>query len=577
LHEVVVLEAVVELIGAVDLAVQLTVMGGRQAVVIISLDQISKDIQQQWQIIRERVALAPAVAAIGTQVDPVLLEVFNNRFMGVAEEMGLALQTSASSANIRERLDFSCAVFDAAGGLVANAPHIPVHLGSMSESIRTVIRERGARIKPGDIYMLNAPHAGGTHLPDITVIAPVLLEGDTAPAFFTAARGHHADIGGITPGSMPPDSRTIEDEGVLIDNFLLVEAGRLREAETRALFASGRHPARNIDNNLADLKAQIAACRRGEEELRRLVSHYGRDGVAAYMRHVQDNAEEHVRRVIDMLEAGSFEAPMDNGAVIRVAVRPDKIARRVTIDFSGTSAQDAGNFNAPLSITRAAVLYVFRTLVADAIPLNEGCLTPIDIITPEGCLLNPRKGAAVVAGNVETSMVVVDALYGAMGRLGASQGTMNNFTFGNERYQYYETICGGSGAGPGFGGASVVQTHMTNSRLTDPEILESRYPILIERFGVRRGSGGEGEWRGGDGAVRVVRFREAMTAAMLSNRRSTAPFGVSGGGDGRPGVNAVRRANGDVEMLRATARVEMSPGDAFLIETPGGGGFGEKP
>jgi len=528
-------------------------------------------------LVLERVALAPAMAAIGTQVDPVLLEVFNNRFMGVAEEMGLALQTSASSVNIRERLDFSCAVFDAAGGLVANAPHIPVHLGSMSESIRTVIRERGARIKPGDIYMLNAPHAGGTHLPDITVIAPVLLEGDTAPAFFTAARGHHADIGGITPGSMPPDSRTIEDEGVLIDNFLLVEAGRLREAETRALFASGRHPARNIDNNLADLKAQIAACRRGEEELRRLVSHYGRDGVAAYMRHVQDNAEEHVRRVIDMLEAGSFEAPMDNGAVIRVAVRPDKIARRVTIDFSGTSAQDAGNFNAPLSITRAAVLYVFRTLVADAIPLNEGCLKPIDIITPEGCLLNPRKGAAVVAGNVETSMVVVDALYGAMGRLGASQGTMNNFTFGNERYQYYETICGGSGAGPGFGGASVVQTHMTNSRLTDPEILESRYPILIERFGVRRGSGGEGEWRGGDGAVRVVRFREAMTAAMLSNRRSTAPFGVSGGGDGRPGVNAVRRANGDVEMLRATARVEMSPGDAFLIETPGGGGFGEKP
>jgi 5-oxoprolinase (ATP-hydrolysing) len=569
--------------GLVHRAEDLTEPLAGPALVVRGDTQIA--VAEGWTAIRERDDLIRltrnrdfvAVPELADRPDPVTLELFNRRFMGVAEEMGLALQTSASSANIRERLDFSCAVFDAAGGLVANAPHIPVHLGSMSESIRTVIRERGARIKPGDIYMLNAPHAGGTHLPDITVIAPVLLEGDTAPAFFTAARGHHADIGGITPGSMPPDSRTIEDEGVLIDNFLLVEAGRLREAETRALFASGRHPARNIDNNLADLKAQIAACRRGEEELRRLVSHYGRDGVAAYMRHVQDNAEEHVRRVIDMLEAGSFEAPMDNGAVIRVAVRPDKIARRVTIDFSGTSAQDAGNFNAPLSITRAAVLYVFRTLVADAIPLNEGCLTPIDIITPEGCLLNPRKGAAVVAGNVETSMVVVDALYGAMGRLGASQGTMNNFTFGNERYQYYETICGGSGAGPGFGGASVVQTHMTNSRLTDPEILESRYPILIERFGVRRGSGGEGEWRGGDGAVRVVRFREAMTAAMLSNRRSTAPFGVSGGGDGRPGVNAVRRANGDVEMLRATARVEMSPGDAFLIETPGGGGFGEKP
>ncbi len=528
-------------------------------------------------LVLTRTAPPTTGAAIGTQVDPVLLEVFNNRFMGVAEEMGLALQTTAASVNIRERLDFSCAVFDADGGLVANAPHIPVHLGSMSESIRTVIRERGSTIKPGDIYMLNAPHAGGTHLPDITVIAPVILEGEAAPAFFTAARGHHADIGGITPGSMPPDSKRIEDEGVLIDNFLLVEVGHLRETETRALFASGPHPARNIDNNLADLKAQIAACRRGEEELRRLVSHYGRAGVAAYMRHVQDNAEEHVRRVIDTLEPGSFEAPMDNGAVIRVAVRPDKVARRVTIDFAGTSDQDKGNFNAPLSITRAAVLYVFRTLVDDAIPLNEGCLKPINIITPEGSLLNPRKGAAVVAGNVETSMVVVDALYGALGRLAASQGTMNNFTFGNHHYQYYETICGGSGAGPGFDGASVVQTHMTNSRLTDPEILESRYPILIEWFGVRRGSGGDGEWRGGDGAVRVVRFREAMTAAMLSNRRTTAPFGVAGGGDAKSGVNMVRRASGDVEMLPATARAEMSTGDAFIIETPGGGGFGEKP
>jgi 5-oxoprolinase (ATP-hydrolysing) len=527
-------------------------------------------------LVLTRIAPPPSGTAIGTQVDPVLLEVFNNRFMGVAEEMGLALQTSASSVNIRERLDFSCAVFDAEGGLVANAPHIPVHLGSMSESIRVVIRERGATMRPGDVYMLNAPHAGGTHLPDITVIAPVILEGEMAPAFFTAARGHHADIGGITPGSMPPDSKRIEDEGVLIDNFLLVEAGQLREAETRALFASGPHPARNIDNNLADLKAQIAACRRGQEELRRLVAHYGREGVAAYMGHVQVNAEEHVRRVIDTLEPGSFEAPMDNGAVIRVSVQPDKVARRVTIDFTGTSDQDAGNFNAPLSITRAAVLYVFRTLVDDAIPLNEGCLKPIDIITPEGCLLNPRRGAAVVAGNVETSMVVVDALYGAMGRLAASQGTMNNFTFGNERYQYYETICGGSGAGPGFDGASVVQTHMTNSRLTDPEILESRYPILIEHFGVRRGSGGDGKWRGGDGAVRVVRFREAMTAAMLSNRRATAPFGVAGGGDAKPGVNAVRRANGDVLKLAATGKAEMAPGDAFVIETPGGGGFGRR-
>ena len=536
-------------------------------------------ISNDGDLILTRIDAPEMTDAIGTQVDPVLLEIFNNRFMAAAEEMGLALQTSAASVNIRERLDFSCAVFDAAGDLVANAPHIPVHLGSMSESIRTIIRERGADgrgIRRGDIYMLNAPHAGGTHLPDITVIAPVMLEGEDVPAFYTAARGHHADIGGITPGSMPPDSKRIEDEGVLIDNFLLAEGGRLRETETRALFASGPHPARDIDRNLADLKAQIAACRRGAEELLRLVKHYGRDGVVAYMRHVQDNAGEHVRRVIDKLEPGSFEAPMDNGAVIRVAIRPDKAARRLTVDFTGTSAQDAGNFNAPLSIARAAVLYVFRTLVDDAIPLNEGCLKPIDIITPEGCLLNPMRGAAVVAGNVETSMVVVDALYGALGRLAASQGTMNNFTFGNERFQYYETICGGSGAGPGFAGTSVVQTHMTNSRLTDPEIMESRYPILIERFAVRAGSGGKGQWNGGDGAVRIVRFREAMTAAILSNRRATAPFGVDGGEAGKPGRNAVRRADGRVEELGSTARADMAAGDTFIIETPGGGGFGKR-
>lgn len=535
------------------------------------------EMMRAGSLVLRRTEPPPAGTAIGTRADPVLLEIFNNRFMAVAEEMGLALQTSAASVNIRERLDFSCAVFDAKGDLVANAPHIPVHLGSMSESIRTVIRQRsadGRGMKAGDIYMLNAPHAGGTHLPDITVIAPVILDGEDSPAFFTAARGHHADIGGITPGSMPPNSVSIADEGVLIDNFLLVEDGALREAETRALLGSAPHPARNVDQNLADLRAQIAACRRGAEELERLVRQYGRAGVAAYMRHVQDNAEEHVRRVIDTLAPGSFEAPMDNGAVIRVSVKPDRTRRRLTVDFTGTSPQDAGNFNAPLSITRAAILYVFRTLVDDAIPLNEGCLKPIDIISPEGSILNPRPGAAVAAGNVETSMVVVDALYGAMGRLGASQGTMNNFTFGNERLQYYETICGGSGAGEGFDGASAVQTHMTNSRLTDPEILESRYPILIERFGVRPGSGGDGRWRGGDGAVRIVRFREAMTAAILSNRRRTAPFGVAGGGDARPGRNIVRRADGRIEELPATAQAEMQPGDAFIIETPGGGGFG---
>jgi 5-oxoprolinase (ATP-hydrolysing) len=513
--------------------------------------------------------------AIGTRADPILLEVFNNRFMGVAEEMGLALQTTASSVNIKERLDFSCAVFDETGGLVANAPHIPVHLGSMSDSVREIIRQRGATMRAGDVYMLNAPHAGGTHLPDITVIAPVILDEERAPAFFTAARGHHADIGGTTPGSMPPDSRAVEDEGVLIETFLLVEDGRLREAETRALFASGPHPARDIDRNIADLKAQIAACVRGGEELKRLVAHSGRPGVAAYMRHVQDNAEEQIKRVIDKLAPGRCEVAMDNGAVVRVAIIPDHGARTVRVDFTGTSPQAENNFNAPLAITRAATLYVFRTLVEDNIPLNEGCLKPIEIIVPEGSLLNPRPGAAVVAGNVETSQVVVDALYGALGALAASQGTMNNFTFGDARRQYYETICGGAGAGPDFDGASAVQTHMTNSRLTDPEVLESRFPVLVESFAVRRGSGGAGKNRGGDGAVRRIRFREPMIAAILSNRRATAPFGLKGGDAGAPGANRIERENGAVETLPATAKSELGAGDVFVIETPGGGGYGK--
>ncbi|MGE3836266.1 MAG: hydantoinase B/oxoprolinase family protein [Hyphomonadaceae bacterium] len=514
-------------------------------------------------------------SAIGTQADPILLEVFNNRFMGVAEEMGLALQTTASSVNIKERLDFSCAVFDETGGLVANAPHIPVHLGSMSDSVREIIRQRGDTMRAGDIYMLNAPHAGGTHLPDITVIAPVILDGEARPAFFTAARGHHADIGGVTPGSMPPDSKRIEDEGVLIENFLLVQDGRLRETETRALFASGPHPARDIDRNIADLKAQIAAVVRGGEELKRLVEHYGRAGVSAYMQHVQDNAEEQIKRVIDRLQSGSFEVAMDCGAKVRVAVTPNQEQRTVRVDFTGTSPQQENNFNAPLAITRAATLYVFRTLVDDNIPLNEGCLKPIEIIVPEGSLLNPRRGAAVVAGNVETSQVIVDTLYGALGALAASQGTMNNFTFGDEKRQYYETICGGSGAGPSFDGASVVQTHMTNSRLTDPEVLETRFPVLVERFGVRRGSGGGGAHKGGDGAVRRIRFREPMMAAMLANRRATAPFGLNGGGNGAAGVNRVERADGSVTQLTATGKTEVLPGDVFVIETPGGGGYGK--
>ena len=513
--------------------------------------------------------------AVGTRADPILLEVFNNRFMGVAEEMGLALQTTASSVNIKERLDFSCAVFDESGGLVANAPHIPVHLGSMSDSVREIMRRRQGAIRRGDIFMLNAPHAGGTHLPDITVIAPVILDGDEAPAFFTAARGHHADIGGLTPGSMPPDSTSIADEGVLIENFLLVEGGHLREAEVRALFASGPHPARDIDRNVADLKAQIAACVRGVHELERLVAHYGRAGVTAYMRHVQDNAEEQIRRVIDRLKPGAFNVTMDNGATVQVAITPDLSKRTLRVDFTGASPQQPNNFNAPLAITRAATLYVFRTLVGDNIPLNEGCLKPIEIIVPEGSLLNPKPGAAVVAGNVETSQVVVDALYGALGALAASQGTMNNFTFGDAARQYYETICGGAGAGPGFDGASAVQTHMTNSRLTDPEVLESRFPVLVERFAVRRGSGGEGAHRGGDGAVRRIRFRAPMTAAILANRRSTAPFGLHGGGDGKPGANRVERANGAVTTLGATGKAELESGDVFVIETPGGGGYGK--
>lgn len=532
-------------------------------------------INDHGDIILERLGAIERFA-IGTHTDPILLEVFNNRFMGVAEEMGLALQTTASSVNIKERLDFSCAVFDETGGLVANAPHIPVHLGSMSDSVREIMRRRQGAIRRGDVFMLNAPHAGGTHLPDITVIAPVILDGEEEPTFFTAARGHHADVGGLTPGSMPPDSTRIEEEGVLIENFLLVEGGCLREAEARALLACALHPARDIDRNIADLKAQVAACMRGVRELEGLVAQYGDASVKAYMRHVQNNAEEHIRRVIDRLKPGSFSVAMDNGAVVRVAVTPDLTQRTLRIDFTGTSDQQPNNFNAPLAITRAATLYVLRTLVDDSIPLNEGCLKPIEIIVPEGSLLNPKPGAAVVAGNVETSQIVVDALYGALGVLAASQGTMNNFTFGDATRQYYETICGGAGAGPDFDGASAVQTHMTNSRLTDPEILETRFPVLVECFAVRRGSGGQGKSKGGDGAMRRIRFRAPMIAAMLANRRSTAAFGLCGGGDGKPGANWVERTDGSITTLGASGKLDVNAGDVFVIETPGGGGYGER-
>ncbi len=532
-------------------------------------------------LILERVTPLPARTAIGTDADPIMLEVFNSRFMACAEQMGEALRATAYSVNIKERLDFSCAVFDATGALIANAPHIPVHLGSMGESIRTVIASRGGGadsrgMQRGDVYMLNAPYNGGTHLPDITVIMPVFLDADAAPAFFVAARGHHADVGGITPGSMPPTSKTVEEEGVLIDDFLLIEAGRLRDAETRGLFASGRHPSRNVDQNMADLKAQVASCARGADELIRMVAEFGRPVVSAYMSHIQNNAEEAVRRAIAALKPGSFALEMDDGAVIRVRIDVDAEARGAVVDFTGTSAQRPNNFNAPLSITRAAALYVFRTLVDDAIPLNEGCLKPIRLIVPGGSMLNPHYPAAVVAGNVETSQAVVDCLYGALGVLAASQGTMNNFTFGDDARQYYETIAGGSGAGPGFDGASAVQTHMTNSRLTDPEVLETRFPVLLEEFSIRRGSGGDGANRGGDGAVRRVRFLEPLTAAILSNHRRTAPFGAAGGEPGAVGVNRVERIDGSIERLGATAEVGMGVGDVFVIETPGGGGFGPK-
>jgi 5-oxoprolinase (ATP-hydrolysing) len=533
----------------------------------------------EGDLILERCGERPARRLEALRPDPILLEIFNNRFMSIAEEMGLALQMTAASVNIRERLDFSCAIFDRDGGLVANAPHIPVHLGSMGESIRVVkarrTRERDGRgMRDGDIYMLNAPHAGGTHLPDITLIAPVFLEGDPEPSFFAAARGHHADIGGVTPGSMPPNSVRIEEEGVILDNLLLAENGTILEAEVRSVFASGPYPARNIDRNIADLKAQIAACRRGGEELKSLVAEYGLAGVRAYMGHVQKNAAEHIRRVIDTLEPGAFEARLDNGAVIAVRIDPDREARRVKIDFTGTSLQTGDNYNAPLAIARAAVLYVFRTLVREAIPLNEGCMTPIDLVVPPGCLLNPEPGAAVVAGNVETSQVTVDVLYGALGVLAASQGTMNNFTFGDHERQYYETICGGAGAGPDFDGADAVQTHMTNSRLTDPEILETRFPVLLETFEIRRGSGGRGRQRGGDGVVRAIRFRSPMTAAILATRRRTSPFGLAGGEAGLPAGSRWVRAAGGVEESLGTSPVSVDAGDVLIISTPGGGGYG---
>ena len=596
-------------------------------------------------LVLERTVPLPRESAAGTDCDPVMLEVFNNRFMSIAEQMGLTLENTALSVNIKERLDFSCALFDPDGMLVANAPHIPIHLGSMSESVRTVARENRGRMKPGDVFCVNAPYNGGTHLPDVTVITPVFEDrgssgegadpgaaagrdpgrdrgraappepeagpgdgagagedakagedaggaaGDAAPRdrratapavaprilFFVASRGHHADVGGSMPGSMPPDARTVEEEGILFDNFMLVAGGRFLEAELRAHLGAGRWPARDPDQNVADLKAQIAAGAKGIREVRRMIDEFGLDVVHAYMKHVQDNAEEQVRRVIDVMRDGEFDLPMDVGSRIRVRITFDKARRAATVDFTGTSGQLPNNFNAPSAVARSAVLYVFRCLVEDDVPLNEGCLEPIRIVIPEDSMLAPKYPAAVAAGNVETSQALVDALFGALGVAAESQGTMNNVLFGNERRQYYETVCGGAGAGPGYDGASAVHTHMTNTRLTDPEILEWRYPVVLESFGVDRGSGGAGRWRGGDGTRRRIRFLEAMDLTVLSQHRIVAPYGLAGGEDGRRGRNWVERTDGTVDEMTGQDHRRVGAGDVFVLETPSGGGYGGPP
>ncbi|MCW2237728.1 hydantoinase B/oxoprolinase family protein [Azospirillum canadense] len=533
------------------------------------------EVTRKNHLVLTRYEELPQRVAVGAKADPVMLEVFNNLFMSIAEQMGFTLEKTAYSVNIKERLDFSCALFDADGGLIANAPHMPVHLGSMGESVRAIMVQRQDGMSPGDVYMLNDPYHGGTHLPDITVVTPVFDEAGEEVLFYVASRGHHADVGGITPGSMPPDSTTIDQEGVLLDNVQLVDRGEFLEEAVVELFTAGQHPARNVQQNLGDLKAQIAANEQGAQELRRIVAQFGLDVVRAYMRLVQDNAEEQVRRAIDVLTDGEFTQELDNGAVIKVRISIDKGNRSAIVDFTGTSPQLTSNFNAPTAVCRAAVLYVFRTLVDDEIPMNEGCLKPIDIIIPPGTMLSPSYPAAVVAGNVETSQCITDALYGALGVLASAQGTMNNTTFGNERYQYYETVCGGSGAGPGFDGTDAVHTHMTNSRLTDPEVLEWRFPVLLDSFRIRRGSGGAGRWRGGDGVVRRLKFLEPMTAAILSNHRRIPPFGLKGGAPGQIGRTWVQRTDGSVEELGPQDKTAMGEGDVLVVETPGGGGFGE--
>jgi 5-oxoprolinase (ATP-hydrolysing) len=532
------------------------------------------EISRRNHVILQRVAAAPRRAAPGAAVDPVMLEIFNNLFMSIAEQMGVTLQNTAYSVNIKERLDFSCAVFDRSGNLVANAPHMPVHLGSMDRSVETIIRLNRGAIRAGDAFALNAPYNGGTHLPDITVCTPVFDEAGKTILFWVASRGHHADVGGIAPGSMSPRAANILEEGVYIDNFRLVECGRFRERELYALLQGGDWPARNPLQNVNDLKAQIAANEKGARELKRMVEQFSLATVEAYMGHVQDNAAESVRRVIERLKDSHFAYEMDQGAVIKVKIAVDREKREAIVDFTGTSPQQPTNFNAPEPVARAAVLYVFRVMVEDEIPMNAGCLRPIRIIIPEGSMLSPRFPAAVVAGNVETSQAVTDTLFGALGALGSAQGTMNNLTFGDARYQYYETICSGAPAGPGFDGAAAVHTHMTNSRLTDPEVLESRFPVVLEDFHIRRGSGGRGRWRAGDGTLRKLRFRQRMDLALLTGHRRVPPFGAAGGAPGELGRNYVARLDGRVEELDGCAQTVLEAGEAIVIVTPTGGGWG---
>ncbi|WP_240611099.1 hydantoinase B/oxoprolinase family protein [Oceaniglobus ichthyenteri] len=542
-------------------------------------------LEQGWQaecasggnLILRRTVPLNRQEAIGTRVDPVMLEVFNNLFMSIAEQMGATLANTAYSVNIKERYDFSCAIFDQDGDLVANAPHVPVHLGSMSESVRTVLRQNAGKIRPGDVFMMNNPYNGGTHLPDVTVITPVFDENGRDIIYTVASRGHHADIGGTTPGSGPPDSTHIEQEGVLIDNFTLVRQGALQERAARDLLASGKYPCRNIDQNMADLAAQIAANATGVQELTKIAGQFGLKTVHAYMGHVQDNAEESVRQVLDVLHDCAFTYPLDSGAQIKVKISVDKTKREAVIDFTGTSPQDRLNYNAPLAICRAVVLYVFRTLVGSNIPMNEGCLKPLNLIVPQGSMINPEYPAAVISGNTEVSQAIADTLYGALGVIAGSQGTMNNFVYGNDTYQNYETICGGTGAGDGFNGASAVHSHMTNTRMTDPEVLETRFPVRVEEFSVRTGSGGAGQYAGGDGVIRKLRFLEDMTVTTLTSHRKIPPHGAAGGAPGAVGENSVERADGSVEDLGGNSEIQVQVGDVFVMKTPGGGGFGPPP